>query len=324
MTDAEVHTDDKLVKRKFVSKDKTPYEFDFLIIDSPDKWLEASVVKGTYDMPLLGQDKTLRFNLNGISLAEWEAVEIEHKIPKWDDKDGPQTEEFKQQHEFAIACKRAHVIEISSGKKIPGDDYSQKAKSLQSLNPGEVSALFYFIQNVICSLDNGNLYHQYQKVASENSETLKDRVVEFENFESWQNATQTPYIFRMHRPQDNYILEFPLKNISAELKMQIDSDTREPEPPKVPKRGPDKRWIANEMVPDYNDQGWLARVRAVQQKRTVLFFTACLPFTIPGANIMDQYQWLSRRLVGDVIRLRNFIEEELCEYHSRYNFFTSV
>jgi hypothetical protein len=322
---AKTNTDDKFVRRKLATKDKTEYEFKFLVIDSAEKWEIASTIFSDYDMPLLGKGQVLRFTLKGVSLADWERVEIEHRIPKWDDNQGVETEDHKQLVELALSCKRAQVIEVSSGKKIPGEDYAAKSKALQSLNPGEVLALYYHIQNIVCSMDNGNLFGQYQRVAAEASANFKDRVVTFDSFDVWQKATETPYIFRMQRPTEDYILEFPLKNISAEAKLAIDSETREPEAPKVPARDPQSRkFIPNQLVPDYNDVGWLSRVRAIHQKRTVMFFSACLPFDIPGQNEKEKYEWLSQRLVGDVVRLRNFIEEELCEYHSRYNFLSNV
>lgn len=308
--------------RSYVSKDNTEHSFDFLVINSPEKWQEASSITGNFNMPLLGMGRTIKFPLRGLSMKEWVDIEVQHKIPEWKEEKRKPTDEFLTQRELAIAAKRAHVIEVSSGKPIPGDSYTEKAIALQKLNPGEVQSLYVYIQDVVCANEDGSLMQQFRELIADQA---KENVLEFTSFEDWQKASEYGYMFRMQRPTDNFILEFPLKNVSAEAKMTIELETRDPDPPMVPYRDPvTNRFVPNQMVPDTTDMNWLARCRAVGQKRLVMFLNACLPFQIPGENQLKQYEWVASRLLGDVLRLQNFIENELCGYRSRFDFFTLV
>lgn len=308
--------------RAYTSKDNVETSFKFLVIDSPDKWLKAEAIQGNFDMPLLGMGRTMRFPLRGISMKEWTDIEVQHKIPEWTEEKKKPTDEFLAQRELVISAKRANVIELSSGKKIPGDDYMAKAVTLQKMNSGEVQSLYLYIQDVICANEDGSLMQQFRQVIADRA---KQNVTEFTSFEDWQRASEFGYMFRMQRPTDDYILEFPLKNISAEAKLAIEMETRDPDPPMVPYRDPiSNRFVPNQMVPDTNDMNWQSRCRAVGQKRLVMFLNACLPFQIPGENQMKQYEWVSGRLLGDVLRLQQFIENELCGYRSRFDFFTLV
>ncbi len=308
--------------RLYTGRDNSEYAFKFLVIDDPSKWVAAEKITGHYDMPILGQSRSLRFSLTGLSAKQWQEIETQHLIPTWDNPGKQPDDAFLDSRELALAAKRAHVIEVSSGKKIPGESYNDKAIALQKLNGGEVQALYLYIQDVVCSTEDGSLIQKYKKIASEAS---TDNVSEFSDFSDWVKATETGYIFRLQRPSQEFILEFPLKNISSKDKLDIELQTRDPEPPQIPFRDPNTgKMVPHQMMPDYNDRSWLERCRVVAQKRTTMLLSACLPFEIPGKNTLEQYEWISQRLIGDVIRLQTFINDELCGYRSRYDFFSVV
>lgn len=313
-----------IVRRTYRGSDNSEYVFDFLIVDDPEKWVPAEKITGQYDMPMLGRGTSLRFNLTGVSSKAWEEIEIQHPISKWNFEGRQPDDEFMRKHELEIAAKQAHIIELSSGKIIPGENHAAKAVALQKMNGGEVEALYRYIQSVVCGTEDGRLFQQFKRVCGDIDIKSAD-VMEFTDFTDWQKASEFGYVFRMQRPGDDFILEFPLKNISSEAKQTIESETRDPEPPQIPDRDPTTgKMMPHKMVPDYNDSAWLIRCRAVAQKRITMFFNACLPFQIPGQNLMQQYEWLSCRLVGDVVRVQRFIEDELCGYRSRFDFFTLV
>lgn len=311
--------------RKIKTKDGTEHPFRFLYIDSPEKWQEAQEIKAQYHMPLLGQDRALVFNLRGLSLSDWEQVEFEHKIPTWSEEGKP-TEQFLTEQESLIAAKSCHLVELATGHKFPGETYADKALFFQKLNPGEATALYLYIQNHLSAFQSGRMLEHYKDILADRAEQNgSDGNVEFSGFESWQKATELPYLFRMHRPCQDYILEFPLKNISAECKLMIEAETKEPEAPLMPKRDPKtRRFIPGETVPDFNDIHWLEKMRAINQKKAILFFNACLPFSVPGSNRKEQYDWIAQRLMGDIVQVKQFIENDLCGYRSRYNSFTNV
>lgn len=309
--------------RRLKMKDGSEQAFDFLIIDSPDKWQPASEFHSVYDMPIIGTPKKIRFHLQGVSLEEWESIELDHKVPEWDGEGLP-NDEFNQRREQILNEKFAHVFEKALGKQLTGDTYAEKANRLKELNPGEVQALYLFTQNTACNYRDGHLLQSYMQAVA-NREDADSDIMEFSGFEEWKIATEAAYIFRMHRPFEDHMIEFPLKNITSEARSRIENECRDPDPPKKPKRDPKtKRLIPTETESDFQDENWLRKCRAVNQKKLVMYLDACLSFQIPGENQLKQYEWVSKRLMGDVVRLKDFIEQELCGYASRYNFFTRV
>lgn len=307
--------------RNLKMKDGGDQSFEFLVIDSAEKWQPAKEFKSVYDMPIIGTPKKIRFNLQGVSLADWEKIELDHKSPEWDGE-GSISSEFEQRRDQILNEKFAHVFELALGRELPGLSYTEKANKLKELNPGEVQALFLFVQNTACNYRDGHLLQSYLTATLNRTDSDSD-ITEFTNFEEWKVATEAAYIFRMHRPFEDYLIEFPLKNITSEVRSRIESECRDPDPPRKAKRDPKtKRLIPGETEPDFQDEHWLRKCRAVNQKKLVMFLDACLSFQVPGENQLKQYEWISQRLMGDVVRLKDFIEQELCGYASRYNFFS--
>jgi hypothetical protein len=309
-----------------VFKDRNEIESVFRVkrIRSAEDWPEADFFKAEYRMPIVGSGRFMTFPLRGVSLNQWEEIEQEHTVPTWD-KDGKPDEDFERHKRQIVAEKMAHVFEqaLANGIKFPGETWSEKAAAIFKLNPGETEALYFYIQHSLCNFQDGPLLERYQLSSATNKFQHPD--IELNSFADWEAATKSAYVFRMHRAIEDHIIEFPLKNISTEDRLAIDRETQEPDPPRKPKRDPStKRMIAGETVPDYDDVHWKQRMRAVNQKRIAMYFNACLTFTIPGGNLMEQYNWIARRLMGDVIRLKTFIEQDLCGYESRYNFFTRI
>lgn len=310
-----------LITRNIVAKTKEQAEFSFLVIDRPEKWPEAESFKSQYHMPILGHDRRLTFDLHGVSLKDWEEVEEAHPLPEWNG-DGDPTDEYKQQLNQATLEKQALIFEKATGVLVPGTTAAEKAAQINKFNPGETQALYLFIRNHACNYTDGSLLDRYSTFCARRESSAIENV-KFTTYQDWEAATNAPYIYRMHRPCDEYIVEFPLKSPTAEQRLTIDQETREPEPPKKPKRDPQtRRLIQGQYEPDRDDEHWKKKVRAVNQKRLIMYLNTCLTFTVPGGNLMEQYDWVSRRLMGDVVKLSRFIEQDLCGYQTRYDFFT--
>lgn len=307
-------------ERDLIDSEGRKQTFLVHLIRSPEDWLPADQFSGHYDLPNLGTNKVMRFDLKGVSLAEWEAMESEHTVPRWMGEGNPDAD-HEQRVTAAINAKKAAVFEISTGKKIPGDTMAEKAAFLKRLNEGESDALYYYIQNQVCNFQDGQLLNQYLRLSSLQTK----EVTKFEDFESWNTAVKSEYFFRMHRSTEECLTEFLLKSLDADARLQIESETRDPQVPQVPKRDKtSKKLVRGEWEPNYEDAGYKKAVRAVSQKRLVLYFQSCLPFELPGTNALEKYEWISQRLAGDVVRLRRFIESELLSYESRYNVFTTL
>lgn len=301
--------------RNFVDDQKDERQFKVLVVDSPDKWLSSSTTFTYYNMPVIGTNRSTRFKFQGVSLSVWDDLESAHILPAWTGEGVPPPD-FRSEQEKIAREKMAHVLELTLCRKIPGETWGDKATWIERMNPGEMQAMYMSAQYDACNLRNGPLLNDY------NDWSTKSRQIEdFAGFESMSDASKSQYFFRMHRPSDEYLLEFPLKGISAKQREEIDRECKEPEPPKAPKRDPITRAIDfKNMVPNLQDKQWLDKCRVVGRRRTIMFFNACLPFEIPGKTLSKQFDWLGGRLVGDVVRLKNFITDELTSYHTRYSF----
>lgn len=306
--------------RIFSDEQKNERIFKVLVVTSPDRWLAANTVSAIYDMPRIGTAQFTRFKFSGVSLSEWDDIESAHIIPQWQGDSGSTVPpDFRFEQEKAAREKMAHVLEVTLSHKIPGSNWGEKIAWIEKMNPGEMQAMYMAAQYDACNIgmQPGPLLTEYNELSAKNKQ-----IQEFAGFEGMDDASKSQYFFRMQRPGDDYILEFPLKGISAKQREEIDRECKEPDPPKAPKRDPvTKQLDFKNMVPNFQDKQYLDKCRVVGRRRTVMFFNACLPFDIPGKTLNEQFDWLGSRLVGDVVRLKNFITDELTSYYSRYRFF---
>jgi hypothetical protein len=296
-------------------------EFPFLVIDSPEKWAEATQVKAIYQMPIIGSGKSIAFPMIGPSLEKWESIEAKFVVPEWQDEGDP-TDDFLNNRKKILAERRIAILECCLNKQFPGETAEQKIAYLNDRCPGEVEALIQFIENSLCNWSDGpqsTLLTEYSQVAQR---AMGGAVIEFNSFDDWKKANEAEYFFRMQRPTDAYIIEIPLKGLSRDQKEHIQTETKESVPPLRPVFGHDRRPDKTKTVPNYQDPAWLKRTRTLMQKRTVMYFDACMPFTIPGNNVQEKYQWIAQRLVGDITKVKDFIETEFMSFGSRYSFFT--
>lgn len=309
----------KFEVRKMLNESNSPQYFRFLIIDSHEKWSKASEITGTYNMPGLGGGD-MEFPVNGISIGKWEDIENESIIPEWNGEGEPD-KDFKAQQDSQILTRKTLAIEAGMGMPIPGDTLEQKKEFLQKRVPGEIDALYGYITQTMCSLMDGILLEDWNELAllKKNSKIMAKKI---SSWDDWSEADKTKYVFRMHRPSQNYIVEFPINGISAERRKQIEADFPEPTPPEIPDKNPDGTWNPSKLVPNRNDPSWIAKARAVTQRKTLEYLDVCLPFKIPGDEPTERYEWLSDRLFGDVYRLRRYIEDQVIGYSGRYNFFS--
>lgn len=297
------------------------FRFPFLVIDQAEKWVEASQIRGVYKMPIVGTSTSLAFPMRGPSLQQWEAIEARFVVPEWQD-DGDPPQEFTDNRKSVVAERRVAMLECCLDKSIPGNNAQEKIAFLNERCPGELEALFQYIENSLCNwaeAPDSQLLNEYNRVAQK---AMTNKVVEFASFDDWKKANETQYVFRMQRPTDDYIVEVPINGLSRAQKEEIQERTKESIPPMVPIIVEGKFDRSGRTRPNYQDPSWLKRTRTLMQTRTVMYFDACLPFSIPGGNIQERYDWISKRLVGDITKIQGFIEGEILSFGSRYNFFT--
>lgn len=310
---------DKMEHRK-MEVDGVEYSFPILTVNSPELWLPASEIKGSFNMVYAGTDRSMRFSMTGISLNEWEKIEQQNIIPEWMEN-GVESPEFLAKKKLAIEAKNIAILEAALCMKFPGKNVEEKITFLRKRVPGEVDSIYNHVQMKICNWVGGEdptLLMQYNQL----NQVAIPKVIDFKDFADWKEAAETQYIFRMQRPSDDYIIEVPIHGISKEVKENILEETKESDPPLVPVwNSRTGRMDPSLTKPNFLDASWLKRSRAIHQKRTTMYLESCLPFNIPGSDQKQKYEWISHRLVGDVLRFQNFIESELMGYGARYKSF---
>lgn len=298
-----------------------------LVVDSPEKWLAADMRKVTMSMELPGNNRVLRIPMRGLSMTEWTNVEQTHPIPEWNaEEDGPEPGDFQQLKTDAIDNRVIAIMEIATGQKFPGESLEAKREWLRKRNEAECDAIRAFIRRNLQNFSNDNapltmpLLNRYE--LDQSLQPINE--VEFASFEDWKAATEVEHVLRFQRWGDPYIVEIPMRSLSAELSNSILENTKEPTPPKVPMRDAlTGTFIRGEDRYNRHDMQYLRKLRAANQLRLAKFCNACLMFAIPGENELAQYQWLAGRLAGDVTRVQSFIENDILGITARYNFFSN-
>jgi hypothetical protein len=306
----------RLERRTIKSPEGREYAFDFLVIDSVEKWLIAEETKGEFHLPL-NDGRVMRLRMSGINLRDWNEIEEKYVLPEREGNEDEAT--FKRKHDSVQILKELAILEKAIGQKIPGETDDDRLTFMANKNEADLESMFNFITNSLCAMTDGSMVDSYETV----SRVAKQEVVEFAGFDDWQAASETRHVFRMQRPGDEFIIEFPFRGIDMKTRQRIDEQTKMPDAPQIPMRDPvTKKLIQGQMTSNLKDPVWRKQCRSVNQKRIVLYFEACLPFEIPGANEYEKYDWISRRLLGDVVRAKTFIEQQILDYTGRYDFFT--
>jgi hypothetical protein len=305
-------------------------KFEFLVIDKAEKWEEAEVFQSPCQIRIPGTNQLVQLQLRGLSYQQWDQIERKFPRPRPVDLSKPnqsaQNREelqatFEQREHQMKLNRRCEIFELALGKPIPGGSKEEKIAWLNQMGSGDMEALFDRIADHQSNMSDGPVLALYLQQAIEKSM----EVVEVDSLETWSTLSAAGTFFRMQRPFEDYIIEFPLKQLTEETKRNIATATKDPVPPSKPGRNPVTRQ-PDPSIPEYNfdDPAYLRAMHSTAQKRLLLHLEAVLPFEIPGLRQEDRFEWIGKRLLGDVVRLRNFIEDELIEYRNRLNFFSNA
>jgi len=294
--------------------------FNVLKIDSPEKWQPAQNTKRLFHWNI--GNKTLKVNLSGISYGKWSEIEDSAPIPERPNSDDIQEQDkYQEEFEKQLTRKRILSMESATGMEIPGSIIEEKEEWIKRKSDKELESIFDYIQSNVCCIGNGNLDEEYKQVLLESD--LNGVSIDLKSLEDWDDANAVEHTLRFNRPGEDYIVEIPLNGISKDIRKKIESETKDPLPPKILKRDPKSRKFDPSAPPEYNfkDPNWIKRVNDLAKKRMVLLFDTCLTFDIPGNSTEEKYKWISDRLLGDVIKLRDFIRNELIGFSEYRDFF---
>jgi hypothetical protein len=297
-------------------------EFPFVTVDSAEKWLAAEQILCRAKVGLAGSTPKA-VKLKGISYAFWEGIEQAHPLPEMPkDANGREVNspEYQDNRNREVTIRKIKLIEYSTGLTIPGDDIAAKIEWYESRAMAEMGQLFVAVENIAAGFGSGNTVDMYEMACQHSVSAAL--LTTIDSLELWDQASSTTAMFRMQRLGQDFILEFPLKAINTQVKRMLDETCKRPEAPKIHLRNPQtQRYDYNLSEPNLKDPGWLEKVRAVDQREKLLLLSNTLLFKIPGVNEKEQYDWISQRMVGDVLKLEEFIRNEILGYKSRVNFF---
>jgi len=299
------------------------HEFEFLVIDKPEKWEPAKNFQFQHEIRVKGTSRVLSLPLRGISYREWNDIENQHPIPEWNQAtpEPPNGDpEFRERKEKAVGSRQVVLLETVTGFKVPGEKIEEKVHWLDRLGSGEADSLFYQILEHNSNMADGSSVDNYRHLISTEKVNLKTHVIS--GFDDLLSASLSGGVFNMQRPFENYLIEFPLRQFPQSKKKEIEDQCRDPLPPQKPGKNPTTGQV-DPMFPVYNweDPRFQEAQRNTNRRRMILTLDAILPFEIPGDSIDAKYEWLGARLLGDVHRLWKNIQQEVVSYRNRFDFF---
>lgn len=311
----------QLVARTFKSADSAlETTLNFLVIDSPEKWKPATSFSNKLTLTV-GKTR-LSMPIRPLSYLQWESVELSFPMPSRMQSESAQDFEVRTNHVKNL--RRVTVIELSTGKQIPGKSMDDKIAWVSRLGTGEMQSVFVNILDNYSGVSEGELIAGYRDTI-EAGDMQECVAVELDTMEDWMSASQVGSTYRTQRSFENYIIEFPLRQITDEAKARIDQSCKEPLPPGKPGLDPRTQLPSQaHMQYDWEEPRYLEALRATNRLKTVLLFEAVLPFPIPGSKNEEKFEWLGARLMGDVHKLRTHIENNLLNYQSRLHFFSNA
>ena len=293
-------------------------EFRVNTVNSHEDFIPANKHANVYSLKTLGQNKVIEIPIRGISYGEWEEIENKLHVTELSEESTEQEKEKQKiEKEKNVGLRRVKVFELATDKNVPGETDEDKVTWLsENISAAELDALFNCIIERGSNINDGIALNEYNS-ALRNSKPV---VSTFSGFDDWVSASNLGSIFRMQRPFEDFIIEVNLRQVTDSRKKQIDEQSKAPPPPSRPKIDKSTgRQIG--MLYDYNNPNYKAQTKIANRKSLVNIFEACLPFSLPGDSVDKKYKWISELLLGDVIKLRNFIENEVFNYRNRIDFF---
>ena len=325
MTQREIDLKTMMEERKFTDQDGSESIFSVLVIDKPEKWLPANQHSHEFNIKTPGTNKVKRFNLNAISYSAWEDIEDSNPLPelKQDEygNDNTSDPQFLEAHAKVHERRNILFIESSIGEKIPGTTPEEKIAWLNKRAAGEFQQLVSFVKNTMGAISEGNTIDQYNAVVI-NDVTSVNNVKEIKSLADWDEVDDSYGAFRISRPFEDYVVEFPIKAISSQTRSEIEKACIPPIPPKGPYVDPVTNKIdPRRIVPNTKDPHYIQKLNQVHYKKLLMLTQAALTFEIPGSTQDEKIKWLTDRIIGDIIKLRRFIDEELLGYKQQFDSF---
>lgn len=306
----EENTEENIEEDKFETRTfKDERSYKVLVIDSPEKWKNADEFK--FDKVVKKGECDVLVIIKCISYATNEFANENYQIPEEDDKNKGLDDTI----ETIKAIRKALFFEAALGVTLKGSNFEEKANSIMKLPAVYIDRLFEIINRDACGLAEGNLPEYYKKSAMSGESVAKK--ISNEDLFDFSNEEEAVMFCRIQRPFEKHIIEFPLRQISAEDRNRIERDNPIPDPPSRPGEGFD----TTNPVPFPEEPAYKARIARIKIKKTIQYIEACLIFDIPGDTSKEKYEWISRKVCGDVYKLQLFIQNEIIDYSWGISFF---
>lgn len=301
-----------------VKSDDKEKKLKILCIDSVEMFPKAIDYKTTFTTKI--GDKTATFQCRAISYGEWESIEMLFPDPEIDSSKVGQagyTNEIEIKRKEMKLMRKVLMIEKCLGMKIPSDSMNEKAEWISKRFPeSQTGDLFEFL------LSTGSNFPEEtsEDIASLESSKIEE-IINISDISQWEDICNTDIIFRMQRPEQDYIIEISVNQIPEQSKRQIEQQCIAPIPPSRPGRDPNSG-KPSEAHPIYNysDENYLKAISMNRVKRQVLNFESAI-FKIPGDTLEEKQKWVSERILGDILLIQHFLQNKIYGTTGAVSFF---
>ena len=288
-----------------------PKENEVQDVDSPDKWTAADTI--TADVQIETLDGMVKFKVKAASNEQYSRIKDGVKFPEapmvsnFRGVPSANTDDEEYQKASALAELKRRVLWIDTcWMEIPGDNLDMKVQwaSENLWHKNELKQLWEQVLRV----------SGFQKQVFEQSSAMP---VIITDPKAWAESARRPARLIITRVTGD-VLAFVLKPISRIISLQIDQACPLPEVPEIP--APGKAGRLRQFVKNDSDPAYLAKVKAVNDRKTVLMIEASVDWKIPGDNFEVKTAWLNARPAGEISMIYSSIVNTVNNFQSRSDF----
>lgn len=291
---------------------------DILVVTGPEMFPDADGYKSVFTVDQ--GNRNININVRGMSYGEWEAIEVLYPQPRFDQERAGVIEyqrEFTKESDKVKLQRKVALIEHCTGWKIPGDTLEEKAEALSKRIPeSQTNEMYEFVMS-----EGSNFPAETDPIIAKLAMANMNETLSVTDFDSWQKVCEETLKFHMKRPQEDWVIEIPIKQISEKDKRTIEEQCQLPIPPSRPGRDPVTQKIS-EAHPIYNheDDVYQKACSEVRVKSRIMRFEASV-FKIPGNSHEEKKNWLGRRLLGDILLIEEFLTKRVYNSRGTVDFF---
>lgn len=275
-------------------------------VSSGIAWPEASAMRFSVGIQYGG--KLTTFNIRGVSDSELSYIQGKNEVPEAKDDNEERDPGFIELRDRRVDLRKVSLFELAIGEKIPGNTEGEKLKWLRGQCTISIQNLYDVIQDVSLGLGSNDNEGHYRMHLLESPDARE--------FLSFAALEEDPtYSFIRGRQGQDYVNVFAMNAITEEVKLSIENSNKLDPPPMRPSKSPDGTLDYKNAEPWFDEPMYKLRTDKAKKAKSAAYMSHCIPFNIPDDD------WIGKRMAGDVLRMKLFIQQELLDPSIRTSFF---